>query len=371
MLVAAPLHLSAQARMTPNEVPTGSDSERIEAAIASAVSSGANSITIPRINRLRPEGKWLIERAIVLPSDFTLRLEDCWIQLAPGTRDNLITNSGSRTEPATGNENIRIIGEGNAVLCGGTESHWEVPGDRNGHRSIGVLLRDVRNFTISGFKMVETQMWGISVENGCAFGRIEKIEFANTNKYPNQDGVNVRRGCHDITVDQITGNTGDDSVAITALRARQPAGPGGDPRTGRIVDNGTKDDVYNITISNIRTRVVGGHQIVRILNHDGVKIYNVSIDHVMDTSAAEEKRPRAAVKIGDVRYFAASKAALGDTSRIMVSNVMSRAESVIQIQGTLRDARFTNIYGYGGNKHLVEYGTEPVENVEIEAKQWK
>ena len=91
----------------------------------------------------------------------------------------------------------------------------------------------------------------------------------------------------------------------------------------------------------------------------------------MDASAAEEKRPRAAVKIGDVRYFATSKAALGDTSRIMVSNVMSRAESVIQIQGTLRDARFTNICGYGGNKHLVEYGTEPVENVEIEAKQWK
>ena len=69
--------------VTPNEF-AGSDSERIERAIAKACETGERSIEIPRMNAARKDAVWLIDRAILLPDDFTLRLTDCLVRLAPG-----------------------------------------------------------------------------------------------------------------------------------------------------------------------------------------------------------------------------------------------------------------------------------------------
>ncbi|MEI6656241.1 MAG: hypothetical protein WCP45_15875 [Verrucomicrobiota bacterium] len=120
MVILATVENSALAQtLTPNDFKQGTDSERIESAIAAALANGCNSIEIPRMNHVRKEPVWLIEKAIVLPSDFTLVLRDCLVRLAPGTQDNLITNAGARRNPIAGNENINIIGIGNAVLSGG------------------------------------------------------------------------------------------------------------------------------------------------------------------------------------------------------------------------------------------------------------
>ena len=167
---------------------------------------------------------------------------------------------------------------------------------------------------------------------------------------------------HDITVENITGVTGDDSVALTGLRRDDGAlgmQVGGYGKTDR-------DDIYNITVRNVRTRVAGGHHIVRVLNHDGVRIHNVFIRDVMDASTDRDKRPKAAVKIGDARYWSVSKNQLGDTSRIIVDNMLSRAANTVLIQGPLRDSVVRNIVGYGGNAKLVERGDAPVENVVVD-----
>lgn len=109
--------------ITPNAFKGGSDSDRIERAIAMALKTGANSVEIPRVNAHRETAEWLIDRAILLPSDFTLVLHDCLIRLSPGTRDNIITNTGARTSPLSSNKNIKIVGKGNAILSGGLEAH--------------------------------------------------------------------------------------------------------------------------------------------------------------------------------------------------------------------------------------------------------
>jgi len=148
---------SARAAVSPNAFETGSDSDRIEAAVARAVESGERSVEIPRLNARRGQPLWLIERAILVPSDFTLVLRDCRIQLAPGTQDNLIRNAGTAQKPMASDRNIRILGIGNAVLSGGTEAHFNPPGDKSGWPTIGVLLCNVKHFTIDGFMMEETQ----------------------------------------------------------------------------------------------------------------------------------------------------------------------------------------------------------------------
>ncbi|NMC34283.1 MAG: hypothetical protein GYA36_17780 [Veillonellaceae bacterium] len=349
--------------ISPNDYKKGSVIDRIESAINDALRLGVNSIEIPRVDVVEGKTEWLIERAIVLPSDFTLILKDCLIRLAPGTKDNIITNSGARTQPLTGNKNIKIVGQGNVVLSGGMESHFDPPGDRSGYKTIGILLYNTEHFIIEGIKIEESQTYAISVENGCAYGRISNIELYSTNKYPNQDGIDVLKGCHDIIIENITGISGDDMIALTGLRRSPNLKSYGMEIVGsRITDN---DDIYNIIINNIQGTTAGGHHIIRLLNHDGVKIYNIFISNVMDTSKEGDIQNKAAVLIGDGAYYSISKNQLGETSRIFVNNVLSRSKSVIKIRGTLKDAVIRNIVGYGENTIVVDYGNAPIENVKV------
>jgi hypothetical protein len=347
--------------ITPNQFRNGSVSDRIERAIDEAVKTGLNSIEIPRADLVKKDTVWLIERAIVLPSDFTLVLNSCLVRLAPGTKDNIITNSGARTKPLSGNQDIRIIGKGNATVSGGLESHFDPPGDHSGYRTIGILLYNTKHFTIEGLIMEEPQTYGISVENGCAYGRIANIEFRCTRKYPNQDGVDIRKGCHDIIIENITGKTGDDSVALTGLRSK-PALKAYGIEVGST-DATENDDIYNIIVNNVQTTTAGGDQIVRLLNHDGVKMYNIFVSNVMDISKEGDVRNKAAVLIGDNGYSSVSKNKMGETSRIFVTNVLSRSKSVVKVRGTLKDAIIRNIAGYGENTMVIDTTGTPMENV--------
>jgi hypothetical protein len=361
---------TAAATVTPNDFQDGTDSARIEAAIAAAVRTGERSVEIPRMNKMSGQPCWLIERAILLPSDFTLILRDCLVRLSPGTQDNIIRNAGAAKDPMEANENIRILGVGNAVLSGGTEAHFDPPGDRSGWRTIGVLLCGVRHFTIEGLTLEETQAWAISVENGCAHGRIANLAFKNSNKYPNQDGVDVRKGCHDILIENITGVTGDDTVALTGLR-NEPGKESPGRRAMQVGGNAPRpdDDIYNITIRNVRAKVAGGHHIVRLLNQDGIKLYNVFVSEIIDASGPNDPRISAGVKIGDTRYWSMAQCQLGDTFNIFVDNVLTRGKTGVKIQGPLKNAVLRNIVGYDGCTNLVEK-TAPTENVTSDAKRF-
>ncbi len=59
---------------------------------------------------------------------------------------------------------------------------------------------------------------------------------------------------------------------------------------------------------------------------------------------------------------------LGETYNIFIDNVLSRAETIVKIQGSLKDATIRNVVGYDGCKRTVETGTMPTENVIVEAQ---
>lgn len=366
---AASLALTVSAT-SPNAFTDGSDSDRIDAAIAKAVETGDRSVEIPRMNTKSGQPLWLISRAILVPSDFTLVLRDATVRLAPSTKDNIIRNAGTAKSPMESDRNIRVLGVGNAVLSGGTEAHFAPPGDKSGWRTIGVLLCGVKGFTIEGLTLEETQAWAISVENGCTDGRIANLTFRNTNKYPNQDGVDIRKGCHDILIENIAGETGDDTVALTGLRNNKSAANPG-VRTMQIGGNAPRpdDDIYNITVRNVRAKVAGGHHIVRLLNHDGIKLHDIVIRDVTDTSTAADKRVQAGVKIGDTHYWSMSPCQLGDTYNVVVDTVMTRGKTAVKIQGALKNALLRSIVGTDGCTNLVER-TAPTENVSVDAVAW-
>ena len=71
----------------------------------------------------------------------------------------------------------------------------------------------------------------------------------------NQDGIDIRNGCHHITVSDITGETGDDVITLTAIVPNvETYRPGGSLRSTHVMHNDwsrRERDIHDITIRNI------------------------------------------------------------------------------------------------------------------------
>jgi hypothetical protein len=80
-------------------------------------------------------------------------------------------------------------------------------------------------------------------------------------------------------------------VALTGLRnEKAKANPG--IRTMQVGGNAPRpdDDIYNITVRNVRAKVAGGHHIVRLLNQTGSSSTTSSIRDIMDASGPNDPR---------------------------------------------------------------------------------
>jgi len=349
----------------------GSDIERINAAVEDARKCGG----VVRISRRRPDARsgrdhWLIDSAILLPAGTVLHIVNCRIKLSDDARDNWIRSANCIAgDPEVGElAGIHIIGEGCAVLEGadhpratgdsgktlgvhtyGTDAGKKDMPQKSDWRNIGILLVKVTDFSITNLTMVDSHAWAVSLEY-CRRGLVRDLRFSSEERVVidgkpemirNRDGLDLRRGCRDITIENITGHTGDDLVALTALGSRVRASGlmetfefyGGSPEPGSA-------DTCNISIRNVRGYCAGGHHILRLLNNGGVKLHHIQIGNVMDTSPAG-LQAKAAVKIGDRQYGGSSP--LGDTSDIQITAVHSRAKNAILLGGSLKDSMIADV----------------------------
>ena len=377
--------------VTPNEFQ-GTDVERINQAIEAAAASGRR-VVIPRWNLRGAERReiWLIDSAILVRSDTTLELDNCRIKLSDRCRDNMIrsANCGLGIADIQPMRNIHIRGVGHAVLEGA--DHPRATGDSGkaigartygsdagvagesqtgDWRNIGIVMALVDDFSIQNIAIHDSHCWAISLER-CAHGTLRDLDFASSGfkiidgrrqTILNQDGVDLRLGCHDVLIENITGYTGDDLVALTAIpRAGSIAGETGSTMVSSSQDRAEgRDDIRQIIVRNVKGYCRGGHHIVRLLNTSGVKMYDILLDGLIDTSPAEV-RCRAAVKIGDTAY-GGGVAPLGDTSRLIVNNVISRSQHTILIGGSLADSVISNVVRYDVEGEAITLGSGP-ENV--------
>lgn len=386
------------APITPNDFQ-GSDSERINLAVAAGAVSGRR-VVIPRRNEAAdgPRNIWLLDSAILLPGGVTLELENCHIKLSNRCRDNFIrsANCGLGVTDIAPLTDIHIRGIGAALLEGadrpratgdsaktlgqrtyGTDAGVEGESQTGDWRNVGVLLAFVDRFSIENLRIKDSHAWAISLER-CAFGRVRDIDFASTGKKAidgvdetilNQDGLNLRRGCHDILIENISGYTGDDLVAFTAILGAA-TGQAGSTESTMVSAPGDRgdgaDDIRNVILRNVRGHCAGGHHIVRFLNAGGLKIHDVILDGLIDTSGSG-RACRAALKIGDSNPAWGGVTPLGDTYRIFVSNVMSRSQETILIAGSLAESTISNVIKYEAPGEPITYasGEDNVRNVAI------
>lgn len=384
-----------QEYVSPNDF-AGSDTERINRAIEDAAGTGRR-VVIPRTNRAEdgPRDIWLLDSAILVPADTMLELNNCHIKLSDRCRDNIIrsANCGEGISDIEPIRNIYIRGVGNAVLEGadrpratgdsaktigdrtfGTDAGADGESQTGDWRNIGILLAFVERFSIENIRMIDSHCWAISCER-CAHGILRGLDFASSGHKTidgvrqsilNQDGIDLRLGCHDILIENITGYTGDDLIALTAI-------PNADTRAGELettmvsgaVDRGEGlDDIRHVTVNNVRGYCRGGHHIIRLLNTPGVRMHDIILDGLIDTSA--DIRCKAAVKIGDDVY-GKGVAPVGDTSGIIVNNVISRAKNAILIGGSLCDSIISNVIQSEepGEGVTIGSGPEYVRDVEL------
>jgi hypothetical protein len=383
--------------VTPNEF-TGSDAERINRAIEAAAAAG-DRVVIPRVNRsgTAPREVWLLDSAILLRSNTTLELDNCRIKLSDRCRDNLMrsVNCGHGITNIRPLRNIHIRGVGNAVLEGadhpratgdsaktigtqtfGTDAGVAGENQKGDWRNIGILLAFVEDFSIRNISIRDSHCWAISLER-CANGVLRDIDFASSQfkmidgvrrTILNQDGIDLRQGCHDIRIENITGYTGDDLVALTAIpHAGRAAGGLESTMVSATANRGRGlDDIHHVTLRSIRGYCRGGHHVVRFLNTSGLRMHDILLDGLTDTSPTGA-HGRATLKIGDNNPRWGGVTPLGDTSRITIRNITSRSQHAILIAGSLSDSTVSNVVHQGTAVEPVtlESGPQNLRNVTI------
>ena len=347
--------------LTPNDFShLSSDSAMIQAAVDEAAKTGA-TVEIPRFNERTGACLWELDESIKLPSGSSVVLDNCHLRLCDNKYIHFFQNSNSVDDNAVllaenRQYDISLTGRGNALLDGGNpvdmcEADFNIY-DRNGNYvksvevhgqksmavNIAVMFTNVERIQVSGLRFIHNRYWTMCFWY-CSFGTVRDISVEALNNVPNQDGINLRVGCHNFLVENISGLTGDDTIALTGLDRK------------RIAVSDMNPDIHHIIIRNIRSRQTGHCDIIRILNRGGIRLYNILIDGVMDlTDAGEQQRPLAAIRIGDLSDYPIRLNELGEIRNLVIRNVSTRARFGAYIANTLADTVFDNfqMYGDGG-----------------------
>ena len=389
---------------TVNDYRGDTDSDKIEAALRDAHDG---VVVIPkRKSETDPDRDyWLIDRAILIPEDTTVLLKNCKIKLSDKCRDNFFrtANCGIGIEFPQKIKNVHIIGEGFCTLEGadrpratgdgskilacpcpktyddiikytdwvpeetgksgkpcsfdiharsyGTDAGKSGESQYGDWRGIGILFANAENCSVKNLHIKNPHGWAISFE-ACAYGRIEDIDFdadmsrmidSMKHNSENQDGIDIRNGCHDIIIQNITGGTGDDLIALTAI-AGGVYKPGGSMRTTHVMHNDwskRERDIHDIIIKNVVGRCKSGEcNVLRFLPSEA-KIYNVVVDSMIDNSP-DGFRHGAMILFGEPDG-AYGRNLPGSLYGITVSNVISRGRRCFTVAGYLSDSAFTNI----------------------------
>jgi hypothetical protein len=385
-----------------NNFTGANDSEILNNAVQNRGADGIVVIPPRQIDETRDY--WLLDSAVLLPENTTVILQNAKIKLSDRCRDNFFrtANCGLGIEDPSPIRNVHIRGEGVCLLEGadhpratgdstklqhapcphfpedicniadwvpeerrtpeklsfwdihchsyGTDAGKEGESQYGDWRGIGILFANTEDFSISGLRIKDSHGWSISVE-ACSEGRIEKIDFdARMHKLidgtymnmENEDGIDIRNGCHHIVISDITGNTGDDVIALTAIASNSTYRPGGSLRSTHVMHNDwskREKDIHDIIIKNVIAHSYLCY-VIRLLPAMA-SVYNVVIDGIIDTQPNQ-------LNYGGTLLLGCADAAYGKNERdgmrnITVSNVICNSRRAVNIAGFLTDSVITNI----------------------------
>ena len=343
----------ARADVTPNDpgIAGADDSTSIQNAVDAAVKRGEKCV-IPGFNRRTGTNLWTFTRCVKLPSNATVVIDNAHLLMADEMMDNFFRSANAYTEKgrtvAGELRDIRILGVGNAVLDGGkpnglTESTSGKDGRPPVIFNTPILMVNVRGFEVSGLTIRDHRYWGLCF-NFCSFGRIARIRYLAHGLCNNEDGCNIRNGCHDIVIEDLSGQTNDDMLAFSGI---DPRDADTNPWSRDVKDG--DPDIHAITVRNI-FGAAAGHPFLSLRNHDGVRIYGLNISRIADADYIEPManggRPGryAMIRRGQNLYWHNRRSELGETADITIRDVDIRySDTGIIANATLKNVLISGV----------------------------
>lgn len=328
---------------------------------------------------VRLTGNYEISSPVIIPSHTTLVLEDCRLRLADGVFSQIFMNENARSTEVRDCD-IHIKGLGIAELDGGVYNGLsERSQNKNGLPPVWfnnfIILSHVDRFSIEGISCIKSRWYSMLIVD-CTDGTIRDIHFdgdcrrieeatgkeiyglvreryeETINK--NGDGIDICSGCHDILIENITGFTEDDTIALGSLFKVGPDGELGPTPCIRYFNVQNNFDVYNVIVRNVRASCFCSP--VRIINQGGPKIYNVLIDGIFDASLNDPhlNHGDCGVMIGDFEPYGDRQPTTDETFNITVRNVCARADTALRVYGGISNFQYDSIHGYDRCKQAVD-----------------
>lgn len=356
------IFMTVRPYFTPNdpEAMGQSDSTSINNAIRLAIADGCNTVVIPRQNERSGNYQWVIGESILLPDDITVILDGCYMVQETGCYCNMFRTAHAFDEGPRNAENeqknIRLLGRNGAVLDGGVYNGYSEWTAKDGSliNNTTLLFVHLRGFTVEGFKVRHQRWWGMTYF-GCCHGTIRNIEFEadfasvgpngeRLDEEPkvyadiyvkNGDGIDLRCGCSDILVENITGQTEDDTVALTALKGRNE-------KRFYVEEKGW--DIHHIIVKNVMSNVLSGGQL-RLLCADGTRVHDVFADSLVDT--APKRAWQASIFLGYAilgEYIRQRTSIRGEMYNISIRNVTSHSKWGILVGCAVNNLHISDLY---------------------------
>ena len=149
-------------------------------------------------------------------------------------------------------------------------------------------------------------------------------------------------------IENITGFTEDDTIALTGLNGRLE-------QTFSV--DGLPSDICNVTVRNIRSAAFC--TIVRLLNQGDVALHDITIDGVYDSSDGLRYFDKSlyAVRVGDTRLYGTRPATKEETYNITIKNVFARNEYAVSLAGDMNNLVMYGIECADGCKMLLDERT--------------
>ena len=374
--------------VTPNDIQEGSLIERINKAVAHGLSTGKR-VVIPKFDTVANSDIWLIDSAILLPSNIHIELDNCRIKLSNTCRDNHFRTNNLAVGQSTIDlrENIHIKGIGNAILEGadnprstgdwnkvlttnstlGSWSSYGTDAGKAGQNQYGgwlnysVIFCNTKNFSFSGVRFVEPHAWSMAIDNS-SFGVVENIiinasggrTINGTFQYfKNQGAIIAVQGCRDLIFRNISGNNSDDIMMVGCLLVPSTSQYAASHSTGNQnthspsgdVYRGMEDDTYNITIQDIMAdATVSGvnYALIKFTPSYLQKQYNIVVERLYSVAAN---------KITFDYYNGTNPvigAGKGTNKAYTLRDIKSNIRIVSNNGGEVRDSLFENIV-YSGS----------------------
>ena len=379
----------------------GNDSAMIQAAVDAAAADGEEAI-ISRVNARTGQPLWMIDQTILLPSNCSVVLVNAHLRMADDVCCRMFQNRNALTplgKTQAGRQyDISIRGVGRSVLDGGkyngiSEKARGIPGIPAAENNITIYFHNVERVKVENLTIRDWRYWAICF-NFCSFGTVRDMVYESHRGVPNQDGVDIHIGCSNFLIENLRGCAGDDMVAITTTAL--------DVMTEAQVE-GMSPDIHDIIVRNLNVYSANGCALIRILNHDGHKLYNVLIDGVMENSpwsdqdavtaknpdlagylnennkfvldkpqvlGEEGYRPDTAIRIGENFWFTRYPAEPGDTWGITIRNVSTHAQHAVTIANTLHDSLIENIRMFGNGFRAVFFNNGDMRNITFRDLIW-